>query len=122
MAEDIEHTIDAISGREVLDSRGRPTIEVDLRSGATTVRAMVPSGASTGTHEAHELRDGDPRWYSGLGVQMMLLGIIIIAACARLMWASSTFREKFDAFWLTHFYIHRVYCQIRIGAYVHCGH
>ncbi len=75
MAEDSEPTIDAIGGREVLDSRGRPTIEVDLRSGATTVRAMVPSGASTGTHEAHELRDGDPRWYAGLGVQKAVANV-----------------------------------------------
>ena len=52
-------TIDEIIGREVLDSRGNPTVEVEvvLDSGATG-RAMVPSGASTGEHEAVELRDG----------------------------------------------------------------
>ena len=75
MAGESEHTIDAIGGREVLDSRGRPTLEVDLRSGATVVRAMVPSGASTGKHEAHELRDGDPRWYAGLGVRKAIANV-----------------------------------------------
>ncbi len=57
-----------IHAREILDSRGNPTVEVDiaLESGATG-RASVPSGASTGTYEAHELRDGGPR-YSGKGV------------------------------------------------------
>ena len=58
----------AVTGREILDSRGNPTVEVDvlLTSGAFG-RAAVPSGASTGAHEAHELRDGEGR-YSGKGV------------------------------------------------------
>lgn len=58
-----------IKAREILDSRGNPTIEVDvvLESGAFG-RAAVPSGASTGIHEAHELRDGDKSRYSGKGV------------------------------------------------------
>ncbi len=58
-----------IRAREILDSRGNPTIEVDVRleSGAFG-RAAVPSGASTGTHEAVELRDGDKRRYGGKGV------------------------------------------------------
>ena len=58
-----------IIGREILDSRGNPTIEVDvvLESGAFG-RAAVPSGASTGTHEAVELRDGDKSRYGGKGV------------------------------------------------------
>ncbi|MDF1799416.1 MAG: phosphopyruvate hydratase [Planctomycetota bacterium] len=58
----------AIAGREILDSRGNPTVEVDvaLESGAFG-RAAVPSGASTGAHEAHELRDGGDR-YLGKGV------------------------------------------------------
>ena len=62
-------SIISISGREVLDSRGNPTVEVDvvLDSGAHG-RAMVPSGASTGEHEAVELRDKDPKRYSGKGV------------------------------------------------------
>ncbi len=58
-----------IKGREILDSRGNPTVEVDvlLESGAFG-RAAVPSGASTGAHEAVELRDGDPQRYGGKGV------------------------------------------------------
>ncbi len=58
-----------IIGREILDSRGNPTIEVDvvLEDGSMG-RAAVPSGASTGAHEAHELRDGGGR-YLGKGVQ-----------------------------------------------------
>ena len=61
--------IEAVLGREVLDSRGNPTVEVEvaLISGAMG-RAMVPSGASTGAHEAVELRDGDER-YGGKGVR-----------------------------------------------------
>src|SRR5215203_4867364 len=59
-----------VHGREILDSRGNPTIEVDvsLESGAAG-RAAVPSGASTGTYEAHELRDGEnSKRYGGKGV------------------------------------------------------
>ena len=61
--------IQSVRGREVLDSRGNPTVEVDvlLRGGAFG-RAIVPSGASTGRHEAVELRDGDPTRYEGKGV------------------------------------------------------
>ena len=57
-----------VRGREILDSRGNPTVEVDvtLESGAVGT-AAVPSGASTGIHEAHELRDGEGR-YNGKGV------------------------------------------------------
>ncbi len=63
-------SIVAVYAREILDSRGNPTVEVDvhLESGATG-RAAVPSGASTGTHEALELRDGDPGRYLGKGVR-----------------------------------------------------
>jgi len=62
-------TIVHVQGREVLDSRGNPTVEVEvqLESGATG-RAIVPSGASTGAHEAVELRDGDKERYLGKGV------------------------------------------------------
>ena len=58
-----------IKGREILDSRGNPTVEVDvtLETGAFG-RAAVPSGASTGAHEALELRDGDKARYGGKGV------------------------------------------------------
>ena len=61
--------INKIIGREILDSRGNPTVEakVVLECGATGI-ASVPSGASTGSHEAHELRDGDKSRYNGRGV------------------------------------------------------
>ncbi len=61
--------IESIHARQILDSRGNPTVEVDVvtESGAFG-RAAVPSGASTGTHEAVELRDGDKKVYVGKGV------------------------------------------------------
>ncbi len=59
-----------IRGREIIDSRGNPTVEADVRLDSGAVgRAAVPSGASTGTREAVELRDGDPRRYGGKGVR-----------------------------------------------------
>ncbi len=59
-----------IHGREIIDSRGNPTVEADVRLDSGAVgRAAVPSGASTGTREAVELRDGDPRRYGGKGVR-----------------------------------------------------
>src|SRR5436305_1939013 len=62
-------TITAIHAREILDSRGNPTVEVDVRlEGDAVGRAAVPSGASTGEHEAWELRDGDKKRYGGKGV------------------------------------------------------
>jgi enolase 1/2/3 len=64
-----ETIIEAITGREVLDSRGNPTVEVTaLLLGGASGTAIVPSGASTGAHEAVELRDGDKQRYSGKGV------------------------------------------------------
>lgn len=61
--------IETVRAREVLDSRGDPTVEVEVRLvGGILGRASVPSGASKGTHEAQELRDGDPRRYGGKGV------------------------------------------------------
>jgi enolase len=54
-------TIERVHAREILDSRGRPTVEAEVTLGDGSVgRASVPSGASTGTHEAVELRDGEP--------------------------------------------------------------
>jgi enolase len=62
-------TVEAVDAREILDSRGNPTVEVDVVLADGTVgRAAVPSGASTGAHEAVELRDGDKRRYGGKGV------------------------------------------------------
>jgi enolase len=62
-------SIQTIHAREILDSRGNPTVEVDVRlEGGALGRAAVPSGASTGEHEAWELRDGDKKRYGGKGV------------------------------------------------------
>ena len=62
--------IAAVRGRQILDSRGNPTVEVEVELSSGEVgRAAVPSGASTGKHEAVELRDGDPEVYLGKGVQ-----------------------------------------------------
>jgi enolase len=64
----LDLVIDSIVAREVLDSRGTPTVEAEvLLEGGATGRAIVPSGASTGAHEAHELRDGDAKRFFGKG-------------------------------------------------------
>ena len=68
MIDSLDLVIDTVVAREVLDSRGTPTVEAEvLLEGGASGRAMVPSGASTGAHEAHELRDGGSR-YGGKGV------------------------------------------------------
>jgi enolase len=62
-------TIESVKAREILDSRGNPTLEVEVKlADGTTGRAAVPSGASTGKHEAVELRDGDKSRFGGMGV------------------------------------------------------
>src|SRR2546423_7292869 len=70
-------SIARINAREILDSRGNPTVEVDvhLESGAMG-RAAAPSGASTGEHEAWELRDGDKKRYGGKGVGKAVRGVM----------------------------------------------
>src|SRR5712692_5674314 len=60
--------ITRVHARQVIDSRGNPTVEADVYAGGTLGRAIVPSGASTGEHEALELRDGDNSRYFGKGV------------------------------------------------------
>jgi len=68
--------ITRIQAREILDSRGNPTIEVDVElSGGAVGRAAVPSGASTGEHEAWELRDGDKSRFGGKGVQKAVANV-----------------------------------------------
>ncbi len=70
-------TITEIKAREILDSRGNPTIEADvICSNGITGRAAVPSGASTGEHEAVELRDGDSDRYGGKGVQHAVQNVV----------------------------------------------
>ena len=75
--------IAAVRAREVLDSRGNPTVEVDVRlAGGALGRAIVPSGASTGRHEAVELRDGDPMRYEGRGVLRAVAAVTDVIAPA----------------------------------------
>ena len=73
--------IQSIQAREILDSRGNPTVEVDVTLCCGTVgRAAVPSGASTGEHEAIELRDGDKSRYLGKGVQKAVKNVATLIA------------------------------------------
>ncbi|SDI48039.1 enolase [Actinokineospora alba] len=69
--------IEQVGAREILDSRGNPTIEVEVAlDDGTLARAAVPSGASTGEHEAVELRDGDPKRYGGKGVEKAVTAVL----------------------------------------------
>jgi enolase len=69
--------IEQVGAREVLDSRGNPTVEVEVAlDDGTLSRAAVPSGASTGEHEAVELRDGDSSRYGGKGVEQAVAGVL----------------------------------------------
>jgi enolase len=89
--------IERIHAREVLDSRGNPTVEVDVicRGGARG-RAIVPSGASTGKHEAKELRDGDPARYGGKGVRRAVANVhdIIAARVVGMPATEQTFIDR----------------------------
>src|SRR6476620_180094 len=68
--------IESISALEILDSRGNPTVEVEVAlADGTWGRAAVPSGASTGVHEALELRDGDKKRYLGKGVSKAVANV-----------------------------------------------
>jgi enolase len=74
-------TIESVRGREILDSRGNPTLEVEVTlAGGESGLAGVPSGASTGAHEAVELRDNDPLRYGGKGVQTAVRNVNEILA------------------------------------------
>ncbi|MGH3788186.1 MAG: phosphopyruvate hydratase [Pseudonocardiaceae bacterium] len=69
--------IEQVGAREILDSRGNPTVEVEIAlDDGTLARAAVPSGASTGQHEAVELRDGDPARYLGKGVERAVAAVL----------------------------------------------
>lgn len=71
-----ERSIARVHGREILDSRGNPTLEVEVvTSGGEVGRAAVPSGASTGSREALEMRDGDPNRYGGKGVRKAVANV-----------------------------------------------
>ena len=96
--------IEKIVAREILDSRGNPTVEVDviLECGVMG-RAAVPSGASTGEHEALELRDGDKQRYGGKGTLKAVENVNKIIAPALIAVASlrSTYQEP-DQYYLSH--------------------
>ena len=80
-------TITAITAREIIDSRGNPTVEVDVRlADGTLGRAAVPSGASTGEHEAIELRDGDKQRYVGKGTLKAVGNVKSLIAPALVGW------------------------------------
>jgi enolase len=70
-------SIEAVGAREILDSRGNPTVEVEVAlDDGTLSRAAVPSGASTGAYEAVELRDGDDSRYGGKGVSQAVTAVL----------------------------------------------
>src|SRR5437867_4979154 len=76
-------TIDAVHAREILDSRGYPTVEATVvLAGGNTGTGAVPSGASTGEREAIELRDGDQRRYGGKGVRRAVANVNDVLAPA----------------------------------------
>ncbi len=80
-------SIEAIDALEILDSRGNPTLEVEvLLEGGAVGRAAVPSGASTGEHEALELRDGDTERYLGKGVQQAVANVTDVIAPELVGW------------------------------------
>ena len=88
--------ITRIWAREVLDSRGNPTVEAEVSVGKVTATAIAPSGASTGSHEAIELRDGDNARYGGKGVQQAVDNVNRIIA-AELCGANALDQRALDA-------------------------
>src|SRR5699024_6260636 len=85
-----------IRGREILDSRGNPTVEADVILDTGVIgRAAVPSGASTGVREAVELRDQDPRRYGGKGV-LKAVSHINGEICQRLLGQDISVQESID--------------------------
>ena len=90
--------IESVLGREVLDSRGNPTVEAEVRlSNGITGRALVPSGASTGSHEAVELRDRDASRYNGNGVLQAVSNVNTVLG-GYLVRRSPFFQESLDQF------------------------
>ncbi len=92
--------ITSITAREILDSRGNPTVEVTVAAGDVRARASVPSGASTGAHEAHELRDGDEARYGGKGV-LRAVGYVNGEIAAALRGRDVTDQRGIDAAMIT---------------------
>ena len=97
----MDSTIESISAQEILDSRGNPTVEVEvILADGSWGRAAVPSGASTGVHEALELRDGDKKRYGGKGVLKAVANVNDIIADALFGW-DATEQRAIDAELLT---------------------
>src|SRR5512144_1607650 len=93
--------IESISAMEILDSRGNPTVEVEVTlADGSWGRAAVPSGASTGVHEALELRDGDKKRYGGKGVLKAVANGNDVLADALFGW-DATEQKAIDAELLT---------------------
>jgi enolase len=93
---DTDPAITRVHAREVLDSRGNPTVEVDVYCrGSARGRAIVPSGASTGRHEAVELRDGDPARHGGKGVRRAVANVDGVIA-PRLVGLPATEQARID--------------------------
>jgi enolase len=87
LEKEMETIIEAISALEILDSRGHPTVEVEVAlAGGSWGRAAVPSGASTGVHEALELRDGDKKRYLGKGVSQAVANVNGVISDALFGW------------------------------------
>src|SRR5574338_383123 len=94
----MDTTIESISALEILDSRGNPTVEVEVVLGdGSWGRAAVPSGASTGVHEALEMRDGDKSRYLGKGVEKAVQNINEVIS-AELIGSDALDQEGIDAF------------------------
>lgn len=91
--------VKGVRAREILDSRGNPTVEVELETSEGTFRAAVPSGASTGAYEALELRDGDKSRYNGKGVNRAISNVNDIIAPA-VTGADVKNQAKFDSIML----------------------
>lgn len=97
----MDSTIESISALEILDSRGNPTVEVEVTlMDGSWGRAAVPSGASTGEHEALEMRDGDKKRYSGKGVANAVANVNGVIADALFGWDASE-QKAIDAEMLT---------------------
>ena len=97
----MDSTIESISAQEILDSRGNPTVEVEvILADGSWGRAAVPSGASTGVHEALELRDGDKKRYGGKGVLKAVANVNDVIADALFGW-DATEQKAIDAELLT---------------------
>jgi enolase len=94
-----DNVITGVKAREILDSRGNPTVEADVTTRSSSGRASVPSGASTGSHEALELRDGDVKRFHGKGVTQAVSNVNFVIA-PKLRGLGSGQQKKIDGLML----------------------